>query len=49
MANKIWKWFLQGIALVAPVVLTIALLVWLGTWSERTVGQLIKAVVPQGW
>ena len=49
MANKIWKWFLQGIALVAPVVLTIALLVWLGSWSERTVGQLIKVIIPQGW
>jgi uncharacterized membrane protein len=49
MLNKIWKWFLQGIALVAPVVLTIALLVWLGAWSERTVGQLIKALIPQGW
>lgn len=49
MLNKLWKWFLQGIALVAPVVLTIALLVWLGAWSERTVGQLIKAIVPEGW
>jgi uncharacterized membrane protein len=49
MLNKLWKWFLQGIALVAPVVLTIALLVWLGAWSERTVGQLIKAIIPAGW
>lgn len=29
--GKFWQWFLQGIALIAPVALTIALLVWLGT------------------
>ena len=29
--GKLWRWFLQGIALIAPVALTIALLVWLGT------------------
>lgn len=49
MFNKIWKWFLQGIVLIAPVALTIALLVWLGTWSERTMGSLIKALFPDGW
>jgi len=47
--KRIWKWFLQGIALIAPVALTIALLVWLGTWSERTFGGLIRAVLPDGW
>jgi uncharacterized membrane protein len=49
MANRIWKWFLQGIALIAPVALTIALLVWLGAWSERTVGSLIRSVIPEDW
>lgn len=47
--NKLWKWFLQGIALIAPVALTIALLAWLGTWSEETFGGLIRAVLPHGW
>jgi uncharacterized membrane protein len=47
--TRLWKWFLQGIALVAPVALTIALLVWLGTWSEKTFGALIKALLPVDW
>lgn len=49
MLNKIWKWFLQGMALLAPVALTIALLVWLGSWSEQTLGGLIKQLLPAGW
>lgn len=49
MLKKTWKWFLQGIAVIAPVALTIALLVWLGTWSERTFGGLFRAVFPDGW
>lgn len=47
--SKIWRWFLQGVALIAPVALTIALLVWLGTWSENTFGGLIKTLLPAGW
>ena len=49
MVIKIWKWFLQGMALVAPVALTIALLAWLGSWFEQTLGGLIKTVVPSAW
>lgn len=49
MLNRIWKWFLHGIALIAPVALTLALLVWLGTWSERTFGGLIRSALPDGW
>jgi len=45
----VWKWFLQGIALVAPIALTIALLLWLGSWSEKTFGSMIKAVLPSNW
>ena len=47
--GKLWRWFLQGIALIAPVALTIALLVWLGTWSENTFGAWIRALLPEGW
>jgi len=47
--SRLWKWFLQGIVLVAPVAMTIALLVWLGTWSEQLFGALIKAVLPVDW
>ncbi len=49
MLGKVWKWFLQGIALIAPVALTIALLVWLGTWSENTFGGLIRSLLPDSW
>ncbi len=49
MLSQVWKWFLQGIALVAPVALTIAFLVWLGTWSENTFGGLIRSLLPDGW
>ena len=47
--GKIWRWFLQGIALIAAVALTIALLIRLGTWSEDTFGGLIKSLLPEGW
>ena len=47
--GKLWRWFLQGIALIAPVALTIALLVWLGTWSEATFGAWIRALLPEDW
>ncbi|MCB1787947.1 MAG: DUF502 domain-containing protein [Chromatiaceae bacterium] len=46
---RLWHWFLKGVALVAPVALTIALLVWLGTWSEKTFGPPIKAMLPADW
>lgn len=49
MFKKVWKWFLQGIVLVAPAALTIALLYWLGSWAERTVGSMIAALLPEGW
>ncbi|MCP5390052.1 MAG: DUF502 domain-containing protein [Sphingomonadaceae bacterium] len=47
--NRIWKWFLHGIALIAPVALTVTLLVWLAAWSERTFGTAIRAILPDGW
>ena len=47
--GKSWRWFLQGVALIAPVALTIALLVWFGTWSENTFGAWIRALLPEGW
>jgi uncharacterized membrane protein len=49
MSKQIWKWFLQGIALIAPVALTVALLVWLGSFAERTMGGLIRALLPVDW
>lgn len=47
--TTLWKWFLQGIALIAPVALTIALLIWLVTWSEQTFGPMVRTMLPNGW
>lgn len=47
--GKIWRWFLQGMALMAAVALTLARLICLGTWSEKTFGGLIKALLPEGF
>lgn len=47
--KQLWKWFLQGIVLIAPVALTITLVVWLVTWSEHTLGPMITALLPEGW
>lgn len=47
--KQLWKWFLQGIALIAPVALTIALAVWLITWAEHTFGSWVSALLPEGW
>jgi uncharacterized membrane protein len=41
--------FLQGIALLAPLALTIALLVWLGHSVEAVVGGVLKHLLPNGW
>lgn len=49
MFKMVWKWFLQGIALIAPVAITIALLVWLGDWAEDTFGALMQSLLPAGW
>lgn len=47
--KRVWKWFLQGIALIAPVALTITLVVWLITWAEHTFGSWVSALLPEGW
>ena len=41
--------FLQGIALLAPLILTLALLVWLGHSVEALVGGVLARLLPQGW
>jgi uncharacterized membrane protein len=41
--------FLQGIALLAPLALTLALVVWLGHSVEVVVGSALKQFLPAGW
>jgi uncharacterized membrane protein len=41
--------FLQGIALLAPLIITIALLVWLGRSAESFMGGLLRYLMPDAW
>ncbi|NEV61395.1 DUF502 domain-containing protein [Thiorhodococcus minor] len=41
--------FLQGIALLAPLIITIALVVWLGRSVELIVGDLLRRILPAHW
>jgi len=43
------NWFLQGIALVAPLVITIALLVWIGRSVELVIGDFLRHLLPVDW
>ncbi len=43
------NWFLQGIALLAPLAITIAFLVWLGRSVELLMGDLLRGLLPTGW
>ncbi len=47
-ANGVGKIFLQGLAVVLPVVLTIAVIYWLGVSLERALGAIIRLVMPDG-
>jgi uncharacterized membrane protein len=42
------SWFIKGIALVAPLAITIAFLVWLGQSFESFVGGLLRGLLPDG-
>lgn len=41
--------FLQGIALLAPLVITVGLLFWVGRSVELMMGDLLRMVLPAGW
>ena len=47
--NSIGKLFLKGLAVVIPVVLTIAILWWLAVGAERLMGTFLSTVLPRGW
>ncbi len=44
---RLRKWFLQGFALAAPVLLTLAIVIWLAGSIESFLGALLKHVIPQ--
>lgn len=41
--------FLQGIALLAPLIITIALLIWVGRIVEQFMGGLLRGLMPDAW
>ena len=47
--NHFGKLFLKGLAVVIPLVLTIAVTWWLAWGAERLLGRAIKALLPDGW
>ncbi|MEE8338512.1 MAG: DUF502 domain-containing protein [Xanthomonadales bacterium] len=47
--NTIGKLFLKGLAVVIPVVLTLAIFWWMARGAERLLGGLIIRFLPEGW
>lgn len=47
--NSIGKLFLKGLAVVIPIVLTVAILWWLAVGAERLMGTFLTTVLPNGW
>lgn len=47
--NTLGKLFLQGLAVVIPVALTLAILWWFARGAEQILGGLLKGFLPQGW
>jgi uncharacterized membrane protein len=47
--NALGKLFLKGLAVVIPVVLTLAILWWLARGSEQFLGGLLTRILPEGW
>jgi uncharacterized membrane protein len=49
MMNALGKLFLKGLAVVIPVVLTLAILWWLAKGTEQWLGGLLSRFLPDGW
>ena len=47
--NALGKLLLKGLAVVIPVVLTVAVTWWLAWGAERLLGRLLKTLLPEGW
>ena len=47
--NALGKLFLKGLAVVIPAALTLAILWWLATGTERWLGVLLLRFLPEGW
>lgn len=47
--NTLGKLFLQGLAVIIPVTLTLSILWWMARGAERFLGGLLNLVLPEGW
>jgi uncharacterized membrane protein len=47
--NTLGKLFLKGLAVVIPIVLTLAILWWLAKGAEQILGGLMLRILPDGW
>ena len=47
--NALGKLFLKGLAVVIPVMLTLAILWWMATSAEHLMGAVLKFTLPEGW
>ncbi len=47
--NTLGKLFLQGLAVIIPVTLTLAILWWMARGAEQFLGGILMGVLPEGW
>lgn len=47
--NSLGKLFLQGLAVIIPVTLTLAILWWMARGAEQFLGGILMRVLPEGW
>jgi uncharacterized membrane protein len=47
--KKLGNLFLQGLIAVLPIVATLAILFWLGIYTEAFLGGIIKIILPTSW
>ena len=47
--NTLGKLFLQGLAVIIPVTLTLAILWWMARGAEQFLGGILIQILPQGW
>jgi uncharacterized membrane protein len=47
--HALGKLFLKGLAVVIPIVLTVAILWWMAKGAEQILGGLMIQILPQGW
>jgi len=47
--NYLGKLFLQGLAVIIPVSLTLAILWWMARGAEQFLGGILMRVLPEGW